>query len=190
MNDVKKLRVGDALFLNGEVFTARDSAHRRALEYHREGKELPVNFEGKALFHCGPLVKEDRGKYKIISAGPTTSARMETFEDEFIEKFRIRVIIGKGGMGTRTTAAMKKYGAVYCAFTGGAGALAANAIKAVKSVNWLDLGMPEALWTLKVANFGPLAVAIDAHGNNLYEDRSKRVEKKRVQIYKIISNDA
>ena len=184
--DVRRLRVGDAVYVTGDMFTARDSAHRRALEYHAEGKELPIDMEGKALFHCGPLVKKVRGEYRIISAGPTTSTRMEIFEDEFIEKFRVRVVIGKGGMGPRTTEACKKFGAVYCAFTGGAGALAGKAIKRVKSVEWLDLGMPEALWILEVEDFGPLTVAIDTNGNNLYADVAKQVDKNKEQIYQRI----
>lgn len=185
--DVRRLRVGDTVYITGEVFTARDSAHRRALEYQVEGKKLPINMEGKAVFHCGPLVKVVNGNYKVVSAGPTTSTRMELFEDKFIEQFHVRVVIGKGGMGSKTMAAMKKFGAVYCAFTGGAGALAEKAIKRVKSVEWLDLGMPEALWILEVEDFGPLTVAIDTHGNNLYVDVAKQVDKNKEQIYKRIS---
>jgi len=188
--DVRRLRVEDTIYVTGEVFTARDYVHRRALEYHVEGKELPIDVEGKAVFHCGPLVKEVDGGYKVVSAGPTTSARMEIFEDKFIEKFHVRIVIGKGGMGPRTTEAMKKFGAVYCAFTGGAGALAEKAIKRVRTVEWLDLGMPEALWILEVEDFGPLTVAIDAHGNNLYSDVAKQVEKNKEQIYKIIDGHA
>lgn len=184
--DVRKLRVGDAVYVSGDMFTARDSAHRRALDYHAAGKEIPIDMKGKALFHCGPLVQKVNEKYRIVSAGPTTSTRMEIFEDEFIEKFRVRVIIGKGGMGPRTTAACKKFGAVYCAFTGGAGALAGKAIKNVRSVEWLDLGMPEALWILEVEDFGPLTVAIDTYEKNLYADVSKQVDKNKKQIYQKI----
>jgi len=130
---VRRLKVRNTVYISGEMFTARDSAHRRALEYVAEGKKISIDMKGKALFHCGPLVKAN-GTYRIISAGPTTSTRMEMFEDEFIEKFGVRVVIGKGGMGLRTTEACKRFGAVYCAFTGGAGALAGEAIRRVKSV--------------------------------------------------------
>ena len=184
--DVRKLKVGDAVYVSGDMFTARDSAHRRALEYHAVGKKIPIDMNGKALFHCGPLVQKVDETYRIISAGPTTSTRMEIFEDEFIEKFRIRVLIGKGGMGPRTTVACKKFGAVYCAFTGGAGALAGKAIKNVRSVEWLDLGMPEALWILEVEDFGPLTVAIDTYDKNLYADVAKQVDKNKGMIYKQI----
>jgi fumarate hydratase subunit beta len=109
---------------------------------------------------------------------------MDIFEDEVIKHFKVRVVIGKGGMGTRTTEAMQRYGAVYGAFTGGAAILASNAIKEVKKVEWFDLGMPEALWILSVEEFGPLAVAIDSHGNNLFADVAKKVEGQRQKIYK------
>jgi fumarate hydratase subunit beta len=108
---------------------------------------------------------------------------MDIFEDEFIKDFKVRVVIGKGGMGKKTTDAMAKYGAVYGAFTGGAAVLAAKAIKNVKSVDWYDLGMPEAMWVFEVEEFGPLAVAIDSHGNNLFMDVQKSVEEKRQKIY-------
>jgi tartrate/fumarate subfamily iron-sulfur-dependent hydro-lyase beta chain len=91
---VRRLRVKDIVFITGEIFTARDAAHRRALEYHAAGRELPIDMEGKPLFHCGPLVREADGMYEVVSAGPTTSMRMEMFEAAFIDKFRVPVIIG------------------------------------------------------------------------------------------------
>lgn len=118
-----------------------------------------------------------------MAAGPTTSTRMDIFEDEFIKNFKVRVVIGKGGMGKRTTDAMAKYGALYGAFTGGAAILAAKAIKNVRGVEWLDLGTPEALWIFEVEDFGPLTVAIDSHGNNLFMDVAKAVEENRKKIY-------
>ncbi len=181
---VRTLHINDVVFLSGEVFTARDEAHHRALTYYREGKALPLDVAGKALYHCGPLVKAVAGQYQVVSAGPTTSMRMEMFEAEFLERFRVRMVIGKGGMGPRTTEAMQQVGAVYCAFTGGAGALAGQAIRGVKSVDWLDLGMPEALWTLDVADFGPLIVAIDTCGQNLHAAVAQAVATKRQQIYR------
>ncbi|KPV63061.1 MAG: fumarate hydratase [Candidatus Bathyarchaeota archaeon BA2] len=181
--DTRKLKVNDIIYITGTIITARDAAHRRALEFHREKKKLPVNLQGLAVFHCGPIVKKENDKWIVVAAGPTTSTRMDLFEDEFIKNFKIRVVIGKGGMGKKTTKAMKQYGAVYGAFTGGAAVLAAKAIKNVKSVEWYDLGMPEALWVLEVEEFGPLTVAIDAHGNNLFEDVQKKVEESRQKIY-------
>jgi len=180
---VRKLKVNDVVYITGTIVTARDQAHKRALQFHKEGKQLPINLEGLAVFHCGPIVKKEGDKWNIVAAGPTTSTRMDIFEDEFIKNFKTRVIIGKGGMGKRTTDAMQKYGAIYGAFTGGAAVLAAKAIKKVKNVEWIDLGMPEALWILKTEEFGPLTVAIDSHGNNLFEDIKKKTEENRTVIY-------
>lgn len=182
--DVRKLGINDTVYLTGTIVTARDAAHRRALELHREGKQLPVNLEGLAVFHCGPIVKKDDGRWRVVAAGPTTSSRMELFEDAFIRNFKVRIVIGKGGMGKKTVDAMKRYGAVYGAFTGGAAVLAAKAIKQVKGVEWSDLGMPEAMWIFEVEDFGPLTVAIDAHGNNLFETIQTKADAEKTSIYR------
>ncbi len=181
--DVRKLKMNDVIFITGTIVTARDSAHKRALEFFKEGKPLPIDLQGTAVFHCGPIVRKEDDKWTVVAAGPTTSTRMDIFEDEFIKAFKVRVVIGKGGMGKRTTEGMKKYGAVYGAFTGGAAVLAAKAIKNVRGVEWFDLGMPEALWILDVEEFGPLIVAIDTHGNNLFENVKKEVEGRKQKIY-------
>jgi fumarate hydratase subunit beta len=181
--EIRRLRVNDVLYVTGTIVTARDQAHRRALEYFREGKPLPVNLEGLAVFHCGPVMSREGDKWVAVAAGPTTSTRMDLFEDDFIKNFKVRVVIGKGGMGKRTTDAMAKHGAVYGAFTGGAAILAAKAIKNVKGVEWFDLGMPEAMWIFEAQEFGPLAVAIDSYGNNLFADVQKVVEANKQKIY-------
>jgi fumarate hydratase subunit beta len=180
---IRKLKVNDVLYVTGTVVTARDQAHRRALEYFKEGKPLPLNLEELAVFHCGPVVAKQGEKWIAVAAGPTTSTRMDIFEDEFIKNFKVRVVIGKGGMGKKTTDAMQKYGVVYGAFTGGAAVLAARAIKNVRGVEWFDLGVPEAMWIFEVEEFGPLAVAIDSHGNNLFTDVQKTVEESKQKIY-------
>jgi fumarate hydratase subunit beta len=182
--ETRKLRVNDILYLSGTVVTARDQAHKRALEYLKKGKPLPVNLEGLAVFHCGPVMRKQGDRWIAVAAGPTTSARMETFEDEFIRNFKPRVIIGKGGMGEKTTSAMAKYGAIYGAFTGGAAVLAAKTIKNVKNVAWLDLGMPDAMWVLEMEKFGPLLVAIDSHGNNLFRNIAEQAERNRQSAYR------
>ena len=181
--EIRKLKVNDVLYVTGTIVTARDQAHGRALDYFKQGKPLPINLEGLAVFHCGPVVSKEGEKWIAVAAGPTTSTRMDIFEDEFIKNFKVRVVIGKGGMGKKTTDAMAKYGAVYGAFTGGAAILAARAIKNVKSVEWLDLGTPEAMWIFEVEEFGPLAVAIDSHGNNIFMDVQKKVEENKQKIY-------
>jgi fumarate hydratase subunit beta len=180
--DVRRLRVGDIVYLSGIIVTAQDSAHRRLLKYYREGREIPVDLRGGVIYHCGPVVKRtDRG-WEVIAVGPTTSARMETYEAEIIEKLGVRMIIGKGGMGDRTAEACKEYGAVYAVFTGGAGALAAKAIREVVRVEWLDLGIPEALWVFCVEDFGPLLIVIDSHGNNLIKKNIIEAYKRRGEV--------
>ena len=165
---VKKLRVNDVLYLTGEVFTARDLAHEKMRAM--DPKDLPFDASGKALSHCGPLMKQEQGTWIAVSAGPTTSSRFEEVEDIILDRFDVHVIIGKGGMGERTQKALKNTGSVYTAFPGGAGVLAAEKIIRVSQVYWLEeLGMPESVWILEVNEFGPLIVAMDSTGNSLYQ---------------------
>lgn len=181
---IRSLKAGDVVYLSGAIYTARDEAHMRALELHEEGKKLPVNFESNAVFHCGPIMRKKGDRWELVAAGPTTSSRMNSLEPKFIEIFRPAAIIGKGGMSKPTIDAMAKYGCVYLAITGGAAVLAAKGVKEVKGVEWYDLGMPEALWMLQAENFGPLIVGIDTHGNSLYVEVEKKVEKNVVEIRK------
>ena len=167
--EIKKLHVGDIIYVTGTIFTARDDAHHMILE--KDKNNLPFDPSEMALYHCGPLMKKTDKGWQVVSAGPTTSSRMEIFEDEFIEKYGINIIIGKGGMGERTEKSLQKNTGVYTAYTGGAGALAADKVEEVPAVYWLDeLGMPEAAWIFKVKEFGPLVVAIDSHGRSIYKE--------------------
>lgn len=168
--DVQKLKIGDVIYISGTVFTARDEAHERALEMNKKGEPMPIDFEGLAVYHCGPVVRQIGDEWEIVAAGPTTSTRLDMFEDEFIEAFKVNVVIGKGGMGPRTAKAMKELKAVYTAFVGGAAVVAAKGIKRVKEVHWLDLGTPECLWVLEVDKFGPLIVGIDTNGDSLFQN--------------------
>ena len=164
-DEIKNLKMGDIIYVTGILFTARDEAHLMMLEK----KKIPFDPSKMALYHCGPLMKKEKGKWQVVSAGPTTSSRMEIFEDNFIKKFGINIIIGKGGMGERTKKALQKYTCIYTSYTGGAGALAADKIEEVDGVYWLEeLGMPEAVWIFKVKEFGPLVVAMDSNGESIY----------------------
>ncbi|RLG18890.1 fumarate hydratase [Nanoarchaeota archaeon] len=180
LNEILKLRVGDSVYITGEMFTARDEAHARALEFIEERKELPFTFERSVVYHCGPLVKKEDG-WKVVSAGPTTSARMNSFTKEILKKVSCMVIIGKGGMSDEVVEAMKGK-AIYLAYTGGAGALAAKCVKRVKDLIWEDLGMPEAVWILEVEKFGPCIVAIDAHGRSIYREVEREVNERLKKI--------
>jgi fumarate hydratase subunit beta len=183
-NDVRELKLGEIVYLSGEFYTARDEAHITALEYKKEGKPLPVDFKDKAVFHCGPIMRKLNGTWELVAAGPTTSTRMNSLEPEFIRTFGPRAIIGKGGMGKETSDVMKEYGCVYLAITGGAAVLAAKGIKKVKGVEWLELGMPEAVWILEGENFGPLIVAMDVHGNSLFENVEAQVKENAQKVRK------
>ena len=182
--DIRKLRTGDEIFVTGTIITARDEAHLKALEMHKNGDAPPVSFKGRGVFHCGPIMrKNEDGEGGVVAAGPTTSARMEIFQDEFIQVYRPAVIIGKGGMGERTAEACQKIGCVYGAFTGGAALLAAKGIKKVTDVFWLEeLGMPECLWVYEVEDFGPMIVTIDTHGGNLTAKVAEKIEKNKKRI--------
>jgi fumarate hydratase subunit beta len=174
--EVLKLKAGDVVYVSGEIFTARDRAHQRALEYMEKGLKLPVSFDGAMVYHCGPIITRADGGWRVVSAGPTTSTRMNAVTPKILEKVNVMGMIGKGGMSESVVEALKGKG-IYLAYTGGAGALAARAVKRVKGVFWEDFGMPEAVWVFEVERFGPCVVAIDAHGNSLYAEVSKKVEE-------------
>ena len=182
--DIRRLKAGDIVYVTGTLVTARDTAHKRILQFLKEKKRLPVRFNGLPLFHCGPLVKKVNNEWTVLAAGPTTSMRMEPFEDEIIKSLDVRLIIGKGGMGEKTRKAMKLYGAAYGVFTGGAGVLAAERIKKVKNVKWFDLGIPDAVWIFEVERFGPLIIGIDSHGNSLFEKIQLKAEEIQADIIK------
>ncbi len=179
--EVKELRVGDTFYITGIIFTARDSAHEKLLSL--EDKELPFDPSKYAMFHCGPAIHKVDGKWTVVSAGPTTSIRMEIFEDDFIERFGTKIIIGKGGMGPRTLKALEKHGAVYVQYTGGAGALMAKAIEEVEDVYFLEeLGIPEAFWMLRVKEAGPFLVTMDSTGKSLHDEVAEKVKKNLAKI--------
>lgn len=169
--DLEKLKVGDTVYVSGEIITARDSAHHRILEYLKEGRDLPFEINGAVIYHCGPVMRKRDDEWEVISAGPTTSARMNKLFAEILKYVDAIAVIGKGGMDVDFRGK-----GVYLAYTGGCGALASKSIKRVKGVHWLDLGMPEAVWVLEVERF-PCIVAIDIRGNNIYDEVRKRVEE-------------
>ena len=162
-NNVADLRVGDVISLTGNIVTARDQAHKRILE---EGS--PINIEGAAIFHAGPIIITENDNYKMIAIGPTTSMRMNPYQSDVID-MGSKIIIGKGGMDDSVREALVRNKAIYAVATGGCAALYVDAVEKIESVDWLDLGMPEAMWNLKVNDFGPLIVAMDSEGNSLYD---------------------
>lgn len=156
---VRELRAGDLVAISGRIFTARDQVHDLAIR-----KKLPKSLENLGVFHAGPIAILKNKKWKIVAAGPTTSARLDVFTPKFLEKTGARVLIGKGGMGEATQKALQKFGAVYCHAIGGAAAFYADAIREVRGVDFLDeFGMPEALWELEVENMLAI-IGLDARG--------------------------
>lgn len=164
--EVRDLKVGDIVLLSGEMFTGRDAVHAHLMKH-----APPANLQGSVLYHCGPVVLKN-GNYQIKAAGPTTSIREEPYQGEIIKRYGVRAVIGKGGMGAKTLAAMKEHGAVYLNAIGGAAQYYAQCINEVLDVNLLEFGIPEAMWHLRVTEF-PAIVTMDAHGNSLHADVEK-----------------
>ncbi len=183
--DLESLNVGDVVYLTGRLVTCRDVAHRRLIEQKRE---LPVNLEGGAIFHAGPIVrKKDDGNFEMVSIGPTTSMRMEKFEREFIKQTGVKLIVGKGGMGPETAAGCQENKAVHAIFPGGCAVLAATQVEEIEGYEWQDLGMPETLWINRVKEFGPLIISIDTKGNNLISQNKAGFQEKKKPVLERIS---
>jgi fumarate hydratase class I len=166
---IRGLKVGDEVLITGILFTGRDAVHK----YLHEGGALPpeVRLRDGILYHCGPVViKDEDGRWKVTAAGPTTSIREEPYQADIIEKFGLRGVIGKGGMGDRTLAACQKFGCVYLHGVGGAAQVLAECVKSVRGVYMMEqFGAPEAIWELEVENF-PAVVTMDSLGASLHRD--------------------
>ena len=182
--DLEDLRAGDVVYLDGTMVTCRDVGHRRLIEL---GRELPVDLRGMAILHAGPIVVPDGAGWKMISIGPTTSMRMESMERPFIGRTGVKLVIGKGGIGPETVAGCREHKAVHAVFPGGCAVLAATEVEAIERVEWLDLGMPEALWVCRVKHFGPLIISIDTQGNNLFETNKATFNARKTAIVERIS---
>ena len=163
-DDVRALKVGDVVLISGRMFTGRDAVHSYLMKH-----DPPADLQGSVLYHCGPVVVKEGESWRVTAAGPTTSIREEPYQGDIIKRYGIRAVIGKGGMGAKTLAAMKDFGAVYLNAIGGAAQFYARAIKQVDGVSLLDFGTPEAMWHLTVEDF-PAIVTMDAHGNSLHND--------------------
>jgi fumarate hydratase class I len=162
--DVRALKVGDVVLITGEMFTGRDNVHHYLMSH-----EPPVNMQGAVLYHCGPVMLKQGDGWVTKAAGPTTSIREEPYQADVIKRYGVRAVVGKGGMGAKTLAAMKEAGAVYLNGIGGAAQYYARAIEKVLGVHLMEFGIPEAMWHLRVNNFAAI-VTMDAHGNSLHAD--------------------
>jgi len=166
-SDIRALKVGDVVLISGRMVTGRDAVHAHLMKH-----EPPVDLHGSVLYHCGPVVVKDAneaGGWRVTAAGPTTSIREEPYQADIIERYGVRAVMGKGGMGGRTLAGLAKSGAVYLNAVGGAAQFYARCIERVAGVSLLEFGTPEAMWHLEVRDF-PAIVTMDSHGNSLHKD--------------------
>jgi fumarate hydratase class I len=161
---IRSLKVGDVVLISGLIYTGRDSVHSFLMK-----NEPPVDLRGAVLYHCGPVILKDGDGWKMMAAGPTTSAREEPYQGEVIKRYGVRAVIGKGGMGARTLEALKSAGAVYLSAIGGAAQFYARCVEKVEGVSLSEFGVPEALWHLRVRDF-PCIVTMDSHGASLHKD--------------------
>src|SRR5579863_7438451 len=164
---VRALRVGDVVLIRGEVYTGRDAVHAHLMK-----NPPPADLNGAVLYHCGPVMLQTAGRWTVKAAGPTTSIREEPYQADVIKRYGVRAVIGKGGMGAKTSAALKEFGAVYLNGIGGAAQYYARTVEKVLGVYLMEFGIPEAMWHLRVNNF-PAIVTMDAHGNSLHADVEK-----------------
>ncbi|MCE7792272.1 fumarate hydratase [Salipaludibacillus sp. CUR1] len=165
---IRELKVGDVVIINGMLHTGRDAIHHHLME-----NEAPIDLDGQIIYHCGPVMLKDKaGNWSVKAAGPTTSIREEPYQGDIMKKFGIRAVIGKGGMGPKTLKALEEHGGVYLNAIGGAAQYYADCIKSVEGVDLMEFGIPEAMWHLKVEGFAAI-VTMDAHGNSLHKDVDK-----------------
>ncbi len=165
--DVRGLKAGDVVLLSGVINTARDAVHKHLFD----GGDLE-HLHGAVIYHCGPVVIQDGDEYRVVAAGPTTSIREEPYQADLIERFGIKAVMGKGGMGDKTRQACAEHGCVYLHGIGGAAQVYAQCVEKVLGVSLEQFGSPEAVWALQVRDL-PAVVTIDAHGRSLHQEVSE-----------------
>ena len=175
---IRALHIGDEVELSGPMVTGRDAAHKYLIKTGHDA-EFARMAKDTVLYHCGPVVKKAAdGSWRFIAAGPTTSIREEPYEAQVLEQYGIRGVIGKGGMGARTLAALQKCGAVYLHAVGGLAVVLAERVTAVREVYLLEkLGVPEAFWHIEVKDF-PVVVTMDSHGASFHATMQKESAEK------------
>lgn len=181
--EVRELRAGDVVYLKGPIFTSRDMGHFHIKQLLEKNEGLPVDFNGSAVFHAGPVVsKKEDGTYELVVIGPTTSIRMEPYH-KMVADLGVRAIIGKGGLAEDSLKQFAETGQVYLQAAPGCAVVLAEGISSIDDVFWLDLGVPEALWVLQAEKFGPLVVGMDSHGTSVYKDLREKAELRNKELY-------
>lgn len=174
---IRQLKVGDVVRINGRMYTGRDAIHKYLSDH-----DAPVDLNGQIIYHCGPvMLKDEEGTWHVKAAGPTTSIREEPYQGDIMKKFGIRAVIGKGGMGPKTLSALQEHGGVYLNAIGGAAQYYADCIKSVDGVDLTEFGIPEAMWHLTVEGFTAV-VTMDSHGNSLHKDVDQSSFEKLAQF--------
>jgi fumarate hydratase class I len=176
---VRALKVGDVVLISGEMVTGRDNVHAYLMK-----NPPPMDLNGAVLYHCGPVMLKQGEQWVVKAAGPTTSMREEPYQAHVIGKYGVRAVIGKGGMGGKTLAALKEHGAVYLNAIGGAAQYYARTVEKVLGVELMEFGVPEAMWRLRVKNFAAI-VTMDAHGNSLHADVEKATGEVLEKLQKV-----
>ena len=177
--DVRQLRVGDSVTLDGIIFGVRDANLIRIFD---KKVPPPVDWQGAALLHTAPNVRKvGPGKYEPLSVGTTTSMRMDRFTEGLVRDYGVKAILGKGGLSNRSAELMRQYGACYLSVTGGAAAMETLQIEEIEKVYWEDL-MPECIWQIRFKGLGPLTVGIDTQGANLQQDVQNQAQQKAQEI--------
>jgi L(+)-tartrate dehydratase beta subunit len=177
--DMRQLRVGDSVLLDGVVFGVRDANMIRVFD---EKVPPPVDWHGAALLHTAPNVRPiGDGKFEPVCVGTTTSMRMDRFTEGLLRDCGVRAILGKGGLSARSAELMAQYGACYLSVTGGAAAMETLQIEEIEKVYWEDL-MPECIWQFRFRGLGPLTVGIDAHGGNLQLEVQLQAQQKTAEL--------
>jgi len=175
---IAEVRAGDVLYITGNMAIARDQAHKKLLQTF-----LP-ELVGLPIFHCGPIARKVGEEWKIVAGGPTTSTRMDALTPPILEKYKTKIVIGKGGLGEMGKKGLATFGAVYCEFTGGASALAVSKIVGVRKRLLEDLGPTELVWIWEVKEFGPLLVTQDHQGNDIKKTVTNRATQKLETLVK------
>lgn len=167
-SDVRALKAGDVVTLSGSIVTGRDRIHKYLFEKRPPKDEIPFELSGGLLYHCGPVMTAAGDVYRAVSAGPTTSMRVEMYEAQIIREYQFRGIMGKGGMGESTRRALKENGCVYFHTIGGAAVYLADRIRKVSGVWKLEeFGQTEAMWHFEVEGF-PAIVTMDCLGSDIH----------------------
>ena len=179
LDDLRKLQAGQRVWIDGRIFGLRDATHIAMFD---RGEKPRADLRGGAVVHTAPNVRKlPDGSYRKLCIGTTTSARMSRFTRQIMSERGVRAIIGKAGLLPDTLPVLREFGGVYLALVGGSAALETTQIEAIEDVE-LERYMPECLWTFRVKEFGPLFVAMDAHGRSLFEDVKSQAEARLQQL--------